>query len=235
MLISAALFFLLLHLLVAGTRVRDAIVGAIGERPYLGLFSLASLAGIVWLVVSYNTASGEGSAVVWDLGPGVAHLGIIVVALAFLLGVPGLLMPNPTAVMQGEAVARDGVVHGVLRITRHPFLWGVALWAGFHVLANGDQVSIVFFGTFLVLAVAGTYSIDAKRARKMGAAWEPFAKATSNVPFAAIIAGHNSLKVGELLDYRLLVAVGLFLVVFYLHPLLFTASAWALAPGVPGP
>ena len=224
MLISAALFFLLLHLLVAGTRVRDAIVGAIGERPYLGLFSLASLGGIVWLAISYNAVSRAGSDLIWDLGPGVAHLGIVVVGLAFLLGVPGLLSPNPTAVMQGETAVLDGIVQGVLRITRHPFLWGVALWAGFHLLANGDQASIIFFGTFFVLAVAGTYSIDAKRARKMGAAWQAFAKTTSNIPFAAIVAGRNSLKVGELLSYRLVIALIVFLVVLFAHKWLFSAS-----------
>jgi len=196
----------------------------IGERPYLGLFSLASLAGIVWLAISYNVASREGSALVWDLGPGVTHMGILVVGLAFLLGVPGLLAPNPTAVMQGETATREGIVQGVLRITRHPFLWGVALWAAFHVLANGDQASIIFFGTFLVLAVFGTYSIDAKRARTTGADWAAFVKTTSNIPFAAIIAGRNSLKVGELVSYRLVVALAVFLVVLFAHKWLFSVS-----------
>jgi uncharacterized membrane protein len=224
MLIVAALFFLLLHLLVAGTRFRDVIVGAIGERPYLGLFSLASLAGIVWMAMSYNVATAEGSPLVWDLGPGVTHAGIIVVGFAFLLGVPGLLAPNPTAVMQGETATREGIVQGVLRITRHPFLWGVALWAAFHLLANGDQASIIFFGTFLVLAVAGTYSIDAKRARKPGAGWEAFKASTSNIPFAAMVAGRNSLKAGELMSYRLVVALAVFLVVLFAHKWLFGAS-----------
>src|SRR5262249_17465829 len=128
------------------------------------------------------------------------------------------------ALMQDDAATREGVVHGILRITRHPFLWGVALWSAFHLLANGDRASIILFGSLLVLAVAGTYSIDAKRARKMGVAGGPVAKATSNIPFAAIIAGRNSLKVGELLDYRLLIAVVVFLVVLFAHPWLFSAS-----------
>ncbi|MBI1210990.1 MAG: NnrU family protein [Alphaproteobacteria bacterium] len=224
MLIAAALFFLLLHLVVAGTQARDVIVGAIGERPYLGLFSLASLGGIVWLVMAYNAATKEGPALAWDLGPGVTHVGIIVVGLAFLLGVPGLLVPNPTAVMQGDAAKREGVVHGILRITRHPFLWGVALWAAFHLAANGDQASAVFFGTFLVLAVAGTFSIDGKRKRKLGADWDAFAKSTSNIPFGAILTGRNSLKFGELVSYRMVVALILFLVVLFAHRWLFGVS-----------
>lgn len=222
MLIAAAAVFLGIHLLIAGTRLRDAIVGAVGERPYLGLFSLASVGGIVWLAISYNAAAREGGAVLWDLGPGMSHLGIIVVALAFLLGVPGLMTPNPTSLGMEGAAARE--VTGVVRITRHPFLWSVALWAAFHLLANGDVASVVFFGTFLVLAVAGTYSIDAKRARKMGAAWAPFAERTSNIPFAAIVAGRNSLKLGELATYRQAVALVAFLALLFVHAWLFSAS-----------
>src|ERR1044071_6535604 len=97
LLIAAAAAFLALHLLVSGTRLRDAIVGAIGERPYLGLFSAASLGLIVWLVMAYNAAqAGPGNRILYDLGH-VQDLGIPVVALAFLLGVQGLLVRNPTA------------------------------------------------------------------------------------------------------------------------------------------
>jgi uncharacterized membrane protein len=222
MLIAAAVVFLALHLLVAGTRARDAIVGAIGERAYLGLFSLASLGGIVWLALSYNAASAIGSDVWWDLGAGVRHMGLIVVAVAFLLGVPGLMTPNPTTVGMEGTVTREAT--GVLRITRHPFLWSVALWAAFHLLANGDGPSVVFFGTFLVLAVLGTFSIDAKRVRKMGAAWAPFAQRTSNVPFAAILTGRNSLKLGELAGWRQAAALGAFVGVLFVHAWAFGAS-----------
>ncbi|MBN9592394.1 MAG: NnrU family protein, partial [Alphaproteobacteria bacterium] len=38
MLIAAAAVFLGIHLLVAGTRARDAVTGTIGENAYLGLF-----------------------------------------------------------------------------------------------------------------------------------------------------------------------------------------------------
>jgi uncharacterized membrane protein len=222
MLIAAAAVFIGLHLLIAGTRLRDAIVGAIGEGPYMGLFSLASAGGIVWLVISYNAAFAAGSEVLWDFGPGVSHLGIIVVAVAFLLAVSGLLTPNPAAVGQLAAAGREPT--GILRITRHPFLWGVALWAAFHVAANGDAASVLFFGTFLVLAVLGTFSIDAKRARKMAEAWAPFASKTSNVPFAAILGGRNSLKLGEVLTFRQAAAVGAFLILLFLHAWAFGAS-----------
>jgi len=49
MLLAAAILFLAIHFLISGTRLRDAITGVIGESPYLGLFSLASLGAIGWL------------------------------------------------------------------------------------------------------------------------------------------------------------------------------------------
>jgi len=78
------------------------------------------------------------------------------------------------------------VVRAMLRVTRHPFLWGVAIWAVGHLLVNGDRASIVLFGGMLILAVSGTSSIDAKRRRKLGDKWDAYAAQTSNVPFAAI-------------------------------------------------
>jgi len=224
MLIGASLFFLAIHLLVSGTSLRDAIVGTLGERPFQGLFSLASLGGIIWLALSYNAATAQGSEVLWDLGPGFRYVGVVVVAIAFLFVVSGLMTPNPTTVgMEGRA-ARDDTVRGVLRITRHPFLWGVALWAAYHVLANGDVASVVFFGTFLVLAVVGTYSIDAKRARRMGDAWQGFAKKTSNVPFAAIVDGRNRFEVAEIATYREAIALVVFVAFLFTHAGLFNTS-----------
>jgi hypothetical protein len=61
------------------------------------------------------------------LGRGARDAAIQIVAIAFLLGVPGLLMPNPTSVNSEALAAKSDAVKGVLKVTRHPFLWGVAL------------------------------------------------------------------------------------------------------------
>jgi uncharacterized membrane protein len=63
-----------------------------------------------------------------------------------------------------------------------PFLTGVGLWALVHLIGNGDVASLVFFAVWAVVALAGTVSIDKKRQRLFGAAWEPFAAQTSIVP-----------------------------------------------------
>lgn len=224
MLIAAAAAFLAIHFFVSGTALRDRITAAIGERPYLGLFSLASLGLIVWLVVAYNRVQTGDDPQLYNLGEGVKHLGIPIVAIAFFLGVQGLFLRNPTRVQMAGVAQDEGVVTGVLRLTRHPFLWGVAFWSAFHVAANGDEASVIFFGTFLVLALLGTFLIDAKRRRKLGATWTAFAAKTSNVPLAAVIAGRNRIHVGEIFGWRFWVAVALFLVILFCHPRLFGVS-----------
>ena len=224
-LIAAALVFLGIHLFISGTKLRDTIVKAIGERPYLGLFSLTSLIVIVWLVSAFNAASASAeNRLLYDLGVGVRHLAIPLVALAFLLGVQGLLTPNPTAVQQENTAASEGTVKGVLRITRHPFLWGVMIWSAVHMAANGDLASVIFFATFFVNALIGTFLIDAKRKRKLGRVWDSFAYKTSNVPFAAALSGRNKLKIGESFGERFWVALAIFLIVLFVHAWLFGAS-----------
>ncbi|HYE47846.1 MAG TPA: NnrU family protein [Caulobacter sp.] len=223
MLLAAAAVFVLMHLLIAGTRLRSVLVGTVGEPAYMGLFSLASLGVIVWLSMAYGAARGTGP--VWWSTP--AETGRWVQAgvqlLALLLVVPGLLTSNPTSVKQEGALARP--VTGILRITRHPFLWGVAVWAAGHLAVNGDAPSVVLFASLALLAVSGTWSIDAKRRARFGAEYEAFVAQTSNVPFAAVLQGRQPLKLMEIGWWRLAVAVAVWAGLLYGHGLLFGVSA----------
>lgn len=225
-LIAAAAAFVLLHLLVSGTRVRDAITGRIGEGPYMGLFSLASIAVLAWLGLAFAGARlGPENDVLWNITPATRWVQLAVQLLAMLLIVPGLATPNPTSVRQEGALERPDVVKGMLRITRHPFLWGVAVWAAGHLLVNGDLASIVLFGSLLVLALFGTASIDAKRRRKLAKSWDAFAAQTSNVPFAAIAAGRQRLDVAEIGWWRILLAVVVWAALTWAHPYIFGVRA----------
>jgi len=225
-LIAAAVAFVLLHLLVSGTRLRGALVSGIGEGPYMGLFSLASVAVLVWLAIAYGHAKGMG-AVYWDLGRGARDAQLIIQLLAFLLIVPGLFTRNPTSVKQEASLDRPDVASGMLRITRHPFLWGVAIWAAGHLLVNGDAPSILLFGSLLTLAVFGTFSIDAKRKRALGEKWDGFAAQTSNVPFGAIVSGRQKLSLGEIGWWRIVLAVVIYAAVLFAHPYLFGVNPLA--------
>ncbi|MGH7022728.1 MAG: NnrU family protein [Caulobacteraceae bacterium] len=226
MLIAAAAVFVLLHLLVSGTRVRDALTGAIGQGPYMGLFSLASIACLAWLILAFGPArTASDNAVFWSVTPLTRDIQLIVQLIAFLLVVPGLTTPNPTSVRQEGVLDRPDAVRGMVRITRHPFLWGVAIWAAGHLMVHGDVAAFILFGSLLLLALFGTVSIDAKRRRALGERWDAFAAHTSNVPFAAILAGRQKLHVGEIGWWRIVLAVALWAVVLWAHPHAFGVPA----------
>jgi uncharacterized membrane protein len=225
MLIAAAAAFVLLHLLVSGTRVRDALTGMIGQGPYMGLFSLASLGLIVWMSMAFGAARTDPlQHAYWSATSVTRWIQLGLTLVAFLLVVPGLLTPNPTSVRQEGALDKPDAVKGMLRITRHPFLWGVAIWEAGHILVNGDRAGLVLFTAMLLLAVFGTTSIDAKRRRALGEKWDAFAAQTSNIPFAAIAAGRQSLKLSEIGWWRIALALVIWAAVFWVHPLAFGVS-----------
>lgn len=226
MLIAAAAAFVLLHLLVSGTRLRDALTGRIGERFYLGGFSLLSVGLLIWLGYGYAWARGApGDTVYWSATPATKTVQLLLQLIAFLFVVPGLTTANPTSVRQEGALDRPEVVRGVLRITRHPFLWGVAIWAAGHLLVNGDLAGLILFGSLFGLALLGTVSIDAKRERALGDAWNVFAERTSNIPFAAVAGGRQSVNFGEIGWRRPALAVVLWAITIGAHPHLFGVSA----------
>ena len=225
-LLAAALFFVLLHLLVSGTRVRDALTSRIGQGPYMGLFSLASLGGLLWLGFAFAGALGTpGDRFYWEINAAARYVQIGLQLVAMLLIVPGLTTPNPTSVRQEGALDRPDVVKGMLRITRHPFLWGVAIWAAGHLVVNGNTASLILFGSMLLLALFGTASIDAKRKRALGAKWDGFAAQTSNLPFGAILAGRQSFSLGEIGWWRILLGIVVWAALTWGHPYLFGVRA----------
>jgi uncharacterized membrane protein len=223
-LIAAAAAFVLLHLLVSGTRVRDALTGAIGQGPYMGLFSLASVGLLAWLIFAFGAARGAADAVFWGATTATRWIQFVLQLIAFLLVVIGLVTPNPTSVRQEGTLQRPNAVRGILRITRHPFLWGVAIWAAGHLLVNGDLAGIVLFASMGVLAILGTISIDAKRKRALGTAWDTFAGHTSNVPFAAVAAGRQKVSLAEIGWWRIALAIVLWAGVLAIHRYAFGLS-----------
>lgn len=217
----AALFFVGIHLFIAGTGLRARLVDSIGEPAYLGVFSVLSLGGIVWLCLAW--AAAEPQPALWDV-PSLRVVVLVLTFFAFELVAIGLTTPSPTAT-GGEALLSAGdPAKGILRITRHPFLWGVALWGACHVAVNPDPPSLLFFGALVALAVLGPLSIDAKRRRRHGDDWARFAAVTSNVPFAAILAGRNQLSLGELGVWRIALGAALYGVFLAIHPWLFSAD-----------
>ena len=209
----AALAFVLVHVGVSGSGLRPRLVAALGLRGYMVAFSLASVAAIIWLVNAYRSADYVPT---WGQLQWWKPVMIALMLPAFLLVAVGLLTPTPTAV--GAEALVDQPPRGIVRITRHPFLMGVALWAGLHLVGNGDWASLLFFGALLAVCAAGAPSIDAKRRSALGPVrWDAFAGRTSVLPFGAVLGGRSTVAWGEVGLWRPAMAVVLYVLMLGGH------------------
>jgi uncharacterized membrane protein len=221
MLVLAAAVFLAAHF-ISSTPLRSGLIGMLGEKAYLGLYSLVSLAAVAWMIWAYVKAPYER---LW-VGDEFKVWAIVLMPVSLVSIVAGGMTRNPGAVRQESALASMGEPRGILRITRHPIMWGIALWAAVHLIARGDAASVIFFGALLLLAVSGTLLIDARKNRTLGPDWQRFVSATSNFPFAAILRGRNQFKFEEIGWKKVLIGLAVYAAIFALHPYLFGARPY---------
>ena len=208
--------FLATHF-VTSTPLRPALVRVIGERPYQGLYSLVALGTLIWMVWAYGHAPREA------LWPGLRLLPLVLMPFAFVLLACGYWR-NPTMVGADKLLKSDQPARGVIRITRHPLMWAIMLWAAAHILARGETRSLLFFGGFLALAALGTVLMD--RRKRSNPDFARFAAVTSNLPFVAIAQGRNRIAWREIGWTRPLIGLALFVALFFAHAWLFGARPY---------
>jgi uncharacterized membrane protein len=209
----AAFLWFAIHAFVAGSGLRWVIARRLGELGFRGFFSLLSVASLLFLLQAYRKA---GFYPLWFAPRPIHWLPLAVMPLALALIVGAFSVPNPTAAGAEKVLERTDAARGVLRITRHPFLWGVALWSGAHGLVAGHVAAILFFGSLCVTALRGTSSIDDKRRHTNRTEFARYSEVTSNIPFAAVLSGKNRLVWSELWVPALIAAL-LVIVILRLH------------------
>jgi uncharacterized membrane protein len=209
---------------VAGP-LRLPLVEKLGERPYRGIFSLLSIAGLGWFIVAYRVAP---MVPLWPTVPALGWLAFVLVFLGFLLIVVGIGPMNPTDTHAPRMIDGKLPLYGITRVTRHPRLCGVSLWAIAHLLVNGQLAALFMFGPLLVTAVNGMVSIDRKRRRTLGALWDEFESQTSRLPFAAILNGRTGFELAELKVWQIALTAALFSGVFWLHGVVGPSPLWAV-------
>jgi uncharacterized membrane protein len=219
MLVLASAAFLLTHLL-SGTPLRPKLVAALGEWPYRGVYSTVAFLTLGWAIWAYAHVPTQG--LLWTP---LRLLPLALMPFAFILAVCGLAR-NPTAVGAEQLLKSEQPARGMIRITRHPFMWGVMLWAAVHILANADAKSLVFFGGLLLVAALGTLSQESRKARAAGRDWQRFAAVTSHLPFVAVAQGRNRIVWREIGWARPIIGLALFAGFFFLHPWLFGARPY---------
>lgn len=179
----AVLVFLASHSLTNRPGFRRRAEAALGgSRGFTIAYSILSLLLLAWMIAAYRDAP---TVVLWNQSPWMRWVPPLVMPVASVLAVAGLTTPNPFSIGPGGR-GFDPARPGILRLTRHPVLWAAGLWAGAHIVPNGDAAALILFLPLLLLAVAGPMMLDRKRRRVLGfEEWSRLA-AFSTDPWAAL-------------------------------------------------
>lgn len=216
-LIVAAIAFCGSHVLLSSTRLRGSLRDQLGERGFIAVYSLTALVTFAWFLVAYARAP---TIILWPKQSWTPLVPIVVMPLAAVLLVAGYSTPNPTAVGMERSARADDPAPGILRITRHPVMWAIGLWAISHVIANGDLRSLLFFGALAALSLGGTVLIDRKKQLALGSNWSRLAEVTSNLPFAALLAGRTAMRWRDIGVLRLAAGLLLYVVLYRAHAII---------------
>jgi uncharacterized membrane protein len=214
----AALTFLGMHLLPS-TPIRGRAVATLGETGWMALFSVASLVAIWWLVNRFNNAAYGDK--IWLASEVWLYVKAALILFAFVLAVAGNTSPNPSVPMGGKLLDRHDIGTGIFAITRHPLMWGIAIWALCHVVTQATPRGIAFFGSLAATALIGAYLQERRKRKELGERWAAFERKTSFLPFVAIAQGRARLSLSDIGWWRLALSVALWAAFLFGHAWLF--------------
>jgi uncharacterized membrane protein len=191
--------------------LRRPLVGRIGERPFRGLYSLVALVTFGAMIWAYGRIGDQPP--LWDAGEAGWVVATVLMFIGSILFV-GSFLGNPA--LPGARLERGKVAGGVFAITRHPMMWGFALWAITHIIVVATPKALLFDGAILFLALAGSVGQDRKKAKLMGERFHEWTAQTAFLPFGRGFANPGTVA--------LIGGTVLFLLATWLHP--FPAGIW---------
>lgn len=179
--LAAAVAFVGTHFLLSHP-LRGTLVARFGEKGFLGIYSLVAFATLIWLAIAYRAAPAQTP--LWPVGDVAWAVATAIMLLASVLFM-GSLVRNPALPGPTPAAAPVPEPRGVFAITRHPMMWGFALWGVAHILVYPEPSNIALAGAIIVLALIGAHLQDRKKARLQPDFWPEWEARTSYWPFAA--------------------------------------------------
>jgi uncharacterized membrane protein len=191
--------------------LRKLMVERMGEGPFRGAYTLVSFVTFgltIWIYYSIGRQQP-----LWTVG----ELGSVAATLLMWLGAilfAGSFVGNPA--LPGTRGPKGRTPSGVMAITRHPMMWGFALWAVVHAMMIATPKALILDASILFLALVGSMMQDRKKRALMGADWHDWTAQTAFFPFA------GGLKNPGLFAFA--AGTALFLIGTWLHP--FPVGVW---------
>lgn len=204
------------HMLMSHTPIRAALIKRLGAGPFMGVYSLVSVAFFVPLVWIYINHKHEG-ALLWNLiaVPGVKHVAM----LAALLGIAGVVAAYMQPPATGIIPTKSKAPYGLTRITRHPLFMSFGLWGLSHCLINGYASDVAFFGGFPLFALIGCAHQDSRK--RQDPSFDDYFAFTGFLPFSAQLAGKGRVVWGELPWLGLMIGAAAGVGLYAAHGLMF--------------
>lgn len=172
-LVAASILFVGSHFLMSHG-LRAPLVRRLGANGFMLVYSAVSLASFVWMISEFGRAPKAD--VHWPVGDVlwiVASLLTLVSAVLF----SGSFIRNPSLPGVPNAFAAQTPA-GVFKATRHPMMWGFALWGMAHILVAPRLDNFIFAGSLVFLALAGSKGQELKKRKLMGGQWESWLRKT---------------------------------------------------------
>ncbi len=162
--------------------LRPSLIRTLGERGFALAYTVISIALLYLMTRWYGDAADQAPAPLWDAG----YAGFIIATALMWLGsvlFVGSLRRNPAFPRPGRPVTKIDEARGVFAITRHPMMWGFALWALVHAIVVPTVASLIVSAAIGGLALVGAAGQDAKKEQLIGEPWRDWKARTSFVPF----------------------------------------------------
>ena len=193
----SAIAFVGTHFLLSHP-LRGPLVRSVGERAFGGIYVIVAFITFGAMIYFYRIIGREPP--LWVVGDAAWLAASLLMWFGAILFV-GSFVRNPA--LPRARLARGTAPHGVFGITRHPMMWGFAIWAIVHLTVVGMPKSLVFDGAIILLALGGAAGQDRKKADMMGEAWHEWTAQTAFVPFTRGVAypGTVALLGGTLLFF----------------------------------
>jgi uncharacterized membrane protein len=211
------LLFAATHMVPSSRALRPRLVAALGERGFLGVYSLVAIAVFVALVWLYLGNRHRGPLLYEPVALGTVGLWIFYVlqGVAWTLVVAGNLSASPASLVPEALRAKQP--RGVHLLTRHPLFMGLGLFGALHLVVMGFASDVAFWAGFPLFALAGCAHQD-RRKRATQPGYDAWCEATPFLPFAG---RHVARGLRELPPLAIALGVALTVALRWLHGPLF--------------
>lgn len=176
-LIAANIAFVASHFAMSHP-LRAPLVKALGAGGFQIAYIVVSFATLGWVYFAFLAAPPAdlpGSGTIGWIAATIITLPAMILLAGSFVGNPAL----PTPMAEAQARAEPA---GVFRVTRHPMMWGIGLWAISHMALFWSTRTMVTALAMGILALVGARFQDAKKEALMGAAWAQWESRTSYWP-----------------------------------------------------